>query len=481
MTTISRRALTLGLGAGALAARGTRWTAAQTEATELSGYVFANRIDEEAGEPGLTVFDLAGERTATVDVPPIDQLLPVLGSPFGIAAFTDALLVLDAARGKATEITPVPGTAFGEPLGGRGLYPSYPVYPVPSDRYALLSEGALVSFLVDLVQATALDLSAFAGEDRYFQVASLTPDGRRLVLGNSLSIVSVDLATMEVERTIVASGGLPIRSPQLAPDGIRVAYVEPTETERHVALRIAGISGDPLPEIAFEDASGTLSCRWVDEHSLLLSTFDRYGSTILTRLDLKTGATTGVGVLPGTAVNLQIVAGGTRAVASTDLDSTVWWLIDLKAGNAVRLPDLDDMILLGPQVRASRALLLGPDDYTGTGQPGERYAVLNTATGEVTTTVDRVVDQFHLIPVFSPDLRSVAIGRTGPDVNELWLLDMVSGDLVTIPDRLGAQFAPDGRHVLTRGIGRGNPLEIRDLAGDVVRELGMYDQGWWVG
>lgn len=479
MTRFTRRGFTLNVGATAVAGWVARPMTTRAADTDLAGYVFANRIDEETGQPGLTVLDLAGGGEKTVDVPPPNQLFPVLGTHFGIAAFTDALLVLDAERAVATEVTPVPGTRFDEPLGGRGLYPSYPVYPAPSDRYALLGEGGLVSFLVDLERATALDLSAFAGEDRYFQVAALTPDGRRLVLGNGLSIVVVDLDTMKVGRTLAALADAGIRSPQLAPDGSRVAFAQRSGEDGAATIRVAHLDGEPA--IVADIPGGFASLRWTSDDALLVVTIDDSDSTI-DRLDVATGRTTPVGVVAGVPADVQVLAHGTRALVSSEpVDARIWSLLDVAADRLIGLPELDGMISLGPAVRDARAVLLGPDDYTGTGQAGERYAVLNTATGTVTTTVDRLLDQFHTIPVFSPDLRSVTIGVTGPAGDQLWLLDMVGGDLATISDHLGAQFSPDGRHVLTRKIGRGNPLEIRDLAGDVVRELGAYDQGWWVG
>lgn len=482
MTTITRRGFALGLGAMTLASP--RMGGGPVAAAEagLTGYVVASGPGGgyESTVPGLTVIDLAADTTASVDVPPVDQLLPIWGGSYGIAAAEEAIFVLDAATATATEIAPFPGTTFTEPLASQGLYP--PPFYAPTQRFAFLSSGVTPTYLVDLERATALDLTAaFARADPFFQAAAMTPDGALLLLGTSETVVLVSPETGKVERTLAATAG--IRSPQLSPGGTRAALVEPTGRDRRVALRVADVDRDAPVETPFEDASGSLSCRWITDDALLLTALDRYGSTVLTRLDLATGETTGSGVLPGTALNLQVIANGTRAITSTDLDATVWWLIDLEKGNALRLPDLDDMLAdgYGPAPRSARAVLFGPDDYSGMGVPGQHYAVLNTATGAITTTVDRVEGRFYGPPVLAPDGRTAAIGGSDAEADELWLLDLVTGDLVAIPDHLGAEFAPDGRHILTRGLGKGQPLEIRDLADDVVRELGVYDFAWWLG
>lgn len=199
------------------------------------------------------------------------------------------------------------------------------------------------------------------------------------------------------------------------------------------------------------------------------------GSTYQTR------KTTGGGVLPGTALDPRVLANSTHAVASTDPDATVWWLIDVEQGNAWRLPDLDDTPLHGPITREARALVFGPEDFAAVSGGKGRYVVPNTATGAITTTVAQVKGQYYAPPTLAPDLRTTAIGSSGPDTNELWLLNLVDDGLVVIPDHLGAQFSPDGRAFLTREVRRDAPIEIRAMNGDPIRDLAPYDRGWWLG
>lgn len=483
MTTISRRGFTVGLGAAALAMPKPWPATGRIAEPELSGYVVATRFDLESGElePGVAVFDLARDAETTVELPAIGTLFPIEGSAAALALGDQAGFIVDAASATATEIRPLGDTQLGAAF--LDVLPVQPFVTSPSPRYEIVAEGVLPRWLIDVEEATVLDLiAAFALDDSFFQAAAFTADGSRLLLANGERIVVVSLATMEIERTL--SETLGIRSPQLSPGGTRIAYVEPDATRvgpDAVALRLAAVDdGDPIT--VYVDGLGSLDFRWITDDEVLLTMLTRYTGTALTRLDLRTGLTTAFGVVPGAPANPRILANGTRAIASSDLDpATVWWLVDLEGDAVLRVPELEGMVPHGPPSRAARAVLFGPDDYAGIGVAGQRYSVLNTATGAITTSVSQVADQFYPPPVISPDNRSAAIGSSGPAGEELWLLDMVSGDLVALPDHLGAIYAPDGRSILTREVGPSKPLAIRSLDGTLIRELSLYDRAWWLG
>lgn len=480
-TTISRRGFSLGLGAATLALRGVeRRGTAQDAEPELSGHVVATRrgADDEE-QPRLTVVDLRpGGRTVELEAPVVTHLFPVPGTARAVATTEEAVLVVDAAAGTATEVQAPAGGALPAELSD--LHPTFTAPPSFTDRFAVFADRAMPRWLIDLREATAVDLiDRFAGDDPFFQVAAFAA-GDVLVLASGDRVLVVDPTTALVERDLVEGGRLAI--PQLAPGGDRVGWVARRGDEGAPAsLIVAGVGGGE-PAIAHEDRSGTLGFRWISDDAALLLPLTEGRDLVLARLDLASGDQMGLGTIRGWESYPQVLAEGTRAITETEADdgSSRWRLTDLDGGETVDPPDLAGTEPTYPLDRATRAVLFQPEG-SGTGVEGADYHVLNTATAAVRSLLTQVDGQFYPRPTLSPDRRSAALSMTGREGEALWLCDLVRGETVRLDGYLGAEFAPDSRAVLTRKVGRDNPLEILDLDGSLVRELDVYNRAWWIG
>lgn len=502
----SRRSLAAGLAALAGAAPpGPSWIGEAVAAEEPFGHLVAVPLDEATGErvAGLVVLDMASMSETVIDVPPIDTLIRLAGSSYALARARDLTdgetLVVDAAAGVATPLTALtPGDDLG--VVAAWLFNGYKGEPfrAESGRWLLPDNEGYPRYLFDLQRATvvnlATELEIFGGTAASLTFGQMIPDSDSFIVEANGQLLVVHAATLDTIARVAASNIFVTIS--VSPGGTRVSWatreldgIAEIDIRRYADL--PGASDGASTVILAVGGDPPTSFAWLDDDTALI-TSSPFGTqvnpseTTFSVFDLVAESARPVATVDGSSGWPVVAAGGERALTAAFRDDALHWsLLDLVAGELRELPDLANAGPLFAIERESRVVLMTGDMQTA----GGAIRRFDIPSGSVTPLLETAGALGYRAPLVAPGGGTVAMDVTVYDgtstPGRCLIFDLASGRLTTIEEAAVAGFAPDGRHLLTWQVNSATharpTLQLRDLGGVILQELGQFSQITWVG